>query len=320
MKQNFFRAKILFFLSVFVVGFHAQAPDSVVAVAKSATVQVPSDSVSVSSGGKVAIMQPNQWKFGLAKIFWSVFALIVGYLVNTFLTVLLESLAEKIPRFRLGIKRYIPLVRIAVWTLTLYLIIAKILAPPIATLLAFTASAGIAIGFAVQDLLKNIIGGIMIQFDRPFQVGDKIQVGDHYGEVISIGLRTVRIVTPDDSVISIPNAEIVNHSVSNANSGENNCQVVAELYLPPYLDIATVKDIAYEVAATSRYVYLGKPISVMVKNEMKANLSWLKVRIKAYVLDIRYEFKFASDMTETMIGELIRRGLVTREDFEPANR
>ncbi|MCB0314052.1 MAG: mechanosensitive ion channel, partial [Calditrichaeota bacterium] len=53
-----------------------------------------------------------------------------------------------------------------------------------------------AIGFAAQDILKNIFGGLMLLLDRPFQVGDKIEAGGHYGEVVQIGLRTVRIVTP----------------------------------------------------------------------------------------------------------------------------
>ena len=52
------------------------------------------------------------------------------------------------------------------------------------------------------------------------------------GEVTAIGLRSVRLVTPDDSLVSVPNSDIVNQAVSNSNSGEFNCQVVAELYLP----------------------------------------------------------------------------------------
>ena len=127
--------------------------------------------------------------------------------------------------------------RIFGWTIVIYIIIANVIEPPIETLIAVTASAGIAVGFASQDILKNIFGGIMILLDRPFQAGDKIQVGSLYGEVLSIGLRTVRIVTPDDSIVSIPNGEIVNQSVSNANSGAFNCQVVAEFFLPPDIDI-----------------------------------------------------------------------------------
>ena len=221
---------------------------------------------------------------------------------------------------RLSIKRIIPIYRIFGWTFILYLIIEGVFAPPIETLIAVTGAAGIAVGFASQDILKNIFGGIMILFDRPFQVGDKIKVGSHYGEVVNIGLRTVRIVTPDDSLVSIPNNEIVNQSVSNSNSGEFNCQVVAEFYLPLNIDVAKVKQLACEAAIVSKYIYLNKPIAVIIKNEIHEGRSILKMRLKAYVLDIRYEFLFMSEMTEIVVKELIDNKLVNPEDLSCINR
>ena len=105
------------------------------------------------------------------------------------------------------------------WTLIFYLIINGIFKPPAETLIAVLASLGIAVGFASQDIFKNIFGGIMILFDRPFQVGDKIEVENYYGEVIKIGLRSTRIITPDDSMVTIPNGDIMNKSVSNCKLG-----------------------------------------------------------------------------------------------------
>lgn len=69
------------------------------------------------------------------------------------------------------------------------------------------------------------------------------------------------------------------------------------------------KAIAYSAAANSRYVYLDKPIVVHVKDEFKETfLTHLKV--KAYVIDTRYEFAFASDVTETAKTEFLREGLL----------
>ncbi|HKM93657.1 MAG TPA: mechanosensitive ion channel domain-containing protein, partial [Prolixibacteraceae bacterium] len=158
--------------------------------------------------------------------------------------------------------------------------------------------------------------GIMLLFDRPFQVGDKIEVGAHYGEVIEIGLRTTRIVTPDDSTVSVPNMEVMNSSVSNANSGELNCQVVAEIYLPINVDTQKVRKIAIEAAQVSKYIYLNKPIAVVFINEMHQRKSYLKMRLKAYVMEIRYEFQFKSDMTEIVLRELLAQGVINKEDME----
>ncbi|ELR69671.1 Potassium efflux system KefA protein [Fulvivirga imtechensis AK7] len=251
----------------------------------------------------------------LGKIFWSLVFMLAGYILVRFLDSILGRLAEKSPRYRITIKGLIPVINIAIWLFIIFIIIAGVFHPPIATVLAVTASVGIAVGFAAQDILKNIFGGIMILFDRPFQVGDKIEVGSHYGEVVEIGLRSTRIVTPDDSLVTVPNSEIMNTSVSNSNSGETNCQVVAEIYLPITVDTDKVRQIAMEAAQVSRFVFLNKPIVVLFFNEVKERRSYLKMRLKAYVSDIRYEFAFKSDMTEIVMRELIREKVVDPEDL-----
>jgi small-conductance mechanosensitive channel len=219
-------------------------------------------------------------------------------------------LGEKSTKYRITIKSFIPVVKIIGWITLIFIIIAGVFRPPATTLLAFSASIGFAAGFASQDILKNIFGGIMILFDRPFQSGDKIKVGEHYGEVVEIGLRSTRIITPDDNLVSIPNSEIMNSSVANANAGEPNCQVVAEIYLPIDTDTAKARAVATQAAQVSRYVYLNKPITIIFKNEYKDRKSLLKMNIKAYVLDIRDEFKFSSEMTEIVIKKLIDEKII----------
>ncbi len=248
------------------------------------------------------------------KVLWAILFLIISFYLIKLITKILEIFAERSAGYRIRIKSIIPVIRIFGWVLILYIIIAGIFKPPVSTLLAVTASIGIAVGFASQDILKNIFGGIMILFDRPFQVGDKIEIGKHYGEVVKIGLRSTRIVTPDDSLVSIPNGEIMNQSVSNSNAGEPNCQVVAEIYLPITIDTDKVRKIAIEAAQVSQYIYLNKPIVVLFFNEIKQLRSFLKMRLKAYVFDIRYEFNFKSDMTEIVTRELIRQKVLN-----PAN-
>ena len=251
----------------------------------------------------------------LGKIFWSVVFMLAGYILIRFLDSVLERLAEKSPRYRITIKGLIPVINIAIWIFVIFVVIAGVFHPPIATVLAVTASVGIAVGFAAQDILKNIFGGIMILFDRPFQVGDKIEIGSYYGEVVEIGLRSTRIVTPDDSLVTVPNGEIMNKSVSNSNSGETNCQVVAEIYLPITVDTDRVRQIATEAAQVSRFIFLNKPIVVLFFNEVKERRSYLKMRLKAYVSDIRYEFAFKSDMTEIVMRELIKEKVIDPEDL-----
>jgi small-conductance mechanosensitive channel len=271
------------------------------------------NAISEASGEAQEYISQIRNLISFSKIFSTVVLLFITYLVNKYLSIILDNLSEKLTNYRLFIKRLVPISRILIWSFSIYIIITVIIGPPLETIITILASVGIAVGFASQDILRNIFGGIMIILDRPFQVGDKIQVGEHYGEVITIGLRSSRVVTPDDSVVSIPNAELMNKAVSNSNSSALDCQVVSEIFLPANVDVMKVKKIAFRAVYASSYTYLNKPVDVIVLNEQNNRIFIMKLRVKAYVVDIRYEFLFKSDVTELILEELNKQGLIPNE-------
>jgi small-conductance mechanosensitive channel len=243
--------------------------------------------------------------FSLTKILISIVILILTYLSLRIISVLLNVWGERTTKHRITIKGFIPVIRILAWLGSLSFILVAVFRPPMASILAFAASIGVAIGFAAQDFVKNIFGGIIILTDKPFQIGDKIQIGKHYGEVSNIGLRSTRLTTADDSIVSVPNAEVMSQSVSNANSGEENCQVVTEIFLPLSADLQRIRQSAIEAAQVSRFIFLNKPISVLIFQENIGHRVMLKVKVKAYVNDIRNEFALKSDITETLTNEFL---------------
>ncbi|MFT5668148.1 MAG: MscS family membrane protein [Vicingaceae bacterium] len=251
-----------------------------------------------------------------SNVFWSLIILIGTYFFIKILVTIIERFAEKSTNYRITLKSLSPFVRIIGWMVAIIWIIEGVFELSNDKLFAFLASAGLAIGFASQDILKNIFGGIMILLDKPFQVGDKIEVGAIYGEVKEIGLRSTRILTNDDSLVSVPNAEVVNSAVSNSNTGEANCQVVAEIYLPIDTDTNVARLIATEAAQVSRFIYLNKPITVLFFNEVKEDRSYYKMRVKAYVSDIRNEFAFKSDMTEIIMKEFLKQSIFKKQDVQ----
>jgi MscS family membrane protein len=308
------------FCLLVISGFLYPQNDTVDAVSDTAVaVSDTSQTEEGSEGTKRTILDiepPSILKIiSIGKILWAIIFVVAGFYIIRLITKILDRFAERSTSYRITLKGIVPVIRISGWIIIIYILIAGIFKPPIATIIAVTASVGIAVGFAAQDILKNIFGGIMILFDRPFLVGDKIEVGNYYGEVIKIGLRSTKIVTPDDSTVTIPNSEIMNRSVSNANYGEPSCQVVAEIYLPITVDTDKARQIAIEAAQVSKYIYLNKPITVLFFNEIKQRRSYLKMRIKAYVMDIRHEFDFKSDMTEIVIRELIKNKIILHQDL-----
>jgi small conductance mechanosensitive channel len=88
----------------------------------------------------------------------------------------------------------------------------------VAAALAGLGVAGLAVGLAAQDSIANMIAGFLIFWDKPFGVGDYLTVGDSYGEVRGITIRTTRIRTNENKYVVIPNKQImdgvlINHSM-----------------------------------------------------------------------------------------------------------
>ncbi len=250
------------------------------------------------------------------KIFWSLVILFLFHFLTRAVIWVLETLAERSVARRLTFKWLIPITRMALWALAIYLIILNVFRIDAQGILAASAALGLAVGVAAQDALKNVLGGLTVVFDQPFQVGDKISVGGTYGEVVSIGLRSTRIVTADDNLVSIPNAQVVGEQVANANAGQLNCQVVTRLHLPGQVEERLAKRIALEAALTSPYVYLEKPVGVLVADDFRTTFL-TRITVRAYVLDPRFEFLFQSDVTERAREGFRAAGLTAGPEWRP---
>lgn len=186
---------------------------------------------------------------------------------------------------------------------------------------ALLASAGaIALTFslAFQDLASSFVGGITLLVDRPFQVGDRVRFEEWYGDIVEIGLRTVRLRTLDDSLVSIPNNQFLKKAVSSANAGALDMQVVIGFYLDPNSPVGLARRLVYEAVVTSRYAYLAKPVVVLVEEKIVDVVFTLHLVARAYVFDTRYEKAFASDVTER-VHQAFREHGITSSHTNPAD-
>ncbi|MFO7562743.1 MAG: mechanosensitive ion channel [Enhygromyxa sp.] len=201
-------------------------------------------------------------------------------------------------------------------------------------LLSFVLDAGVlaviggtvavSVGFAVKDVVASFIAGIMIMIDRPFQVGDRINFGDQYGDVTAIGLRSVRLVTLDDNVVTIPNNKFINDITSCGNYGALDMMVVMDFHIGVDQDVAVARAIVNEAAVTSRYVYLPKPVVVLVTQVIIGNYVSVRLRLKSYVLDTKYEKAFETDVNLRVLGAFREHGIMPpatlRRSLDPLER
>jgi small-conductance mechanosensitive channel len=219
-----------------------------------------------------------------------------------------EYLSTRSVQGRFLFKRGEPIVRMVIWFYAAYLAL-RILAPSPETFLAVIASIGIAIGLGAQDLVKNIIGGLVVLIDRPFQLGDRVKIGDAYGEIDHIGLRSTKLTTPDDTRVTIPNSEILAGKVYNANSGVPDCQVVTDIVVPYNIDPELAIGLGYEAAFSSPFLLLDKPVVVLILDKFD-RAPYCILRVKAYVFDHRSEPRMQSDITARVKAELLQLGIL----------
>ena len=187
-------------------------------------------------------------------------------------------------------------------------------------LLAVGGTLAVALGFAFKDLATSVMAGLILLFDRPFQVGDRIAFDGEYGEVKQIGLRAVRLATLDDNLVSIPNSRFLTDKVASANSGEFHQMVVVDFFIACDQDFEHAKRLVYEAAATSRYLYLGKSIAVVVREGPvpgSRERFAIRLTVKAYVFDGCYEVAFGTDVTERVLQAFQKHGIRTAGQISP---
>ena len=122
-------------------------------------------------------------------------------------------------------------------------------------------------------------------------------------------MRTVRLVTLDDNLVTIPNSRFITDVVSSGNAGELDMMVVTDFNLALDADLATAQTLIEEVVVTSRYAYLKKPVSFTLEEIEVAHTLAIRLRTKAYVLDVRYEKAFQSDIVLRGTALLQKHGI-----------
>lgn len=253
------------------------------------------------------------------RIPFAIVVVVVAFILGRFASQSLDALGERISTRRLLFKQISAILRFSVLLIATVLVASSLFSFSSEALLAVGGSAAVAIGFAFKDLLASLMAGIILLFDKPFQVGDRIQFDKTYGEVVEIGLRSVRINTLDDNLVSIPNHLFLNQMVASANAGALHQMCVFPFYIGCNEDISMAKQIVYEAVASSRYVYLDKPIVVVVREGPVpdgAERFAMEVKVKAYVFDGRYETAFGTDVTERVRRAFDEQGIRTAGQIE----
>lgn len=251
-----------------------------------------------------ALQMPVTWattfRMGLA-IFIAVLFAILLYRIFKILIVYLENAAAKteskmddqvLPIFEKGFS-----ILIIIGTLVY---IMSVVGVNVTALIAGLSIGGIALALAAQDTVKNLIGSVMIFMDKPFQVGDFVEVEGQFGTVTEVGFRSTRVMLKDTSILAIPNGQVANMSIRNL--GIRFYRIMdTEISLtydtPPYLieqfveGIRKIMAMHPMVVQEEQYIFFSSmgdsSLNVMVRAHIRTQLWDVELEVKEEIyLDI----------------------------------
>jgi small-conductance mechanosensitive channel len=275
--------RVLYLAAGLALGILATVPSFAQAVDEAAP---PPDSVTI-------IAQTIRWT-GLAA---SLFVIASAALLLRFTSRLVDQLGEAFVDSRLTLQKFSAFFRFGVFfaTITAVILLSFDISREVLAILGGTAA--VAVGFAMKDLVASLVAGVMIMFDRPFQVGDRVTFAGQYGDILSVGLRSVKLRTLDDSMVTIPNNLFLSEVTSCGNYGVLNMQVMIDYFVGIDQDVARAREVVRQAAITSNFVYLANPVEVLVSQVNTNGNVALRLRLKVYVIDTIFEKALETDIT-----------------------
>lgn len=171
---------------------------------------------------------------------------------------------------------------------------------------------GVAIGFAAKDTLSNLIAGILLIIDRPFEMGDRIEVWSApagsatWGDVIDIGLRATKIKTTDNIIIVIPNNEIMKRDIVNYTLISTKIRVRINIGVAYDTPIDKAKEVLLAIASQAEWISKDPEPKVIVRNFGESSVD---LQLRVWINDARQRMNTISFITDHAKSEFEAHGI-----------
>lgn len=133
---------------------------------------------------------------------------------------------------------------------------------------------GVGIGFGLQNITNNFISGLIILFERPIKIGDRVEVGETTGDVVRIAARATTIITNDNISIIIPNSEFISNQVINWSHNNRMIRFRIPVGVSYNEDPDKIKELLLKVAAQHEGVLKSPAPSIMFREFGDSSLNF----------------------------------------------
>ena len=166
----------------------------------------------------------------------------------------------------------------------------------ISSLTVFAGVIGIGIGFGLQNIASNFISGIIILFERPIRVGDRVIIDEIIGDVEEIKMRATVVRTLENERIIIPNSFFLEEKVINRSYADSNLRIFIDVGVSYGSDVMAVKRILEEAVGELKEQtgdFLDEPPLVRFRDFGDSSLDF---RLLVWISNPEKEFKIKSDL------------------------
>ena len=176
------------------------------------------------------------------------------------------------------------LVRYLLTALGVVIILQAVIGVNLTTIVGLLAGIGVGLGFGLQNIVSNFFSGLILLFERPIKVGEKVRVGEAVGTVRRIAIRATTIIADDNTAIIIPNSDFISQRVTNWRYASRNGRVQAKVRCPVSQDPVTVLE-RLNAAARSMSWANDTPAPEAVLLDMGDGFMHFEVRVWARGMD-----------------------------------
>jgi len=163
-----------------------------------------------------------------------------------------------------------------------------------------------ALAFGMQDTIANFMAGIMIAIERPFQIGDRVRVGDEWGDVIDIGMRSTKIRTVKNETVLIPNALVATNEVWNYTKDSPVIANVIDIGISYDSDPELAERIILDIATQHPLVIPNPAPSVRMKEYAESSID---LQLWAWIGNARKREIVKSDLLKAIRKQFVAQGI-----------
>ncbi len=160
---------------------------------------------------------------------------------------------------------------------------------------------GVGIGLGLQNIVYNLVSGVILIFEKPMQIGDYIEVADKKGRVENIGIRASKLVTADGSEVIVPNGDILSSHMVNWTRSNNNRRSQLVIEIEPASELPKAKEIILAELKANHFVIQGRPVDILLNN---LNEKSVEITINVWINSIYKEEEFKSELRSVLYSRL----------------